>query len=33
MNTLNQSCLPIEVRTAVYRRAVAQAYLDTCAFY
>ncbi|OZT16340.1 DUF5375 family protein [Serratia marcescens] len=31
MNTA--SCLPIEVRTAVFRRAVAQAYLDTCAFY
>lgn len=31
MNT--SSCLPIEVRTAVFRRAVAQAYLDTCAFY
>lgn len=30
MNT--SSCLPIEVRTAVFRRAVAQAYLDTCAF-
>nr|WP_315290312.1 DUF5375 family protein [Serratia proteamaculans] len=28
-----QSCLPIEVRTAVYRRAVAQAYSDTCVFY
>ncbi|WP_273855221.1 DUF5375 family protein [Serratia liquefaciens] len=28
-----QSCLPIEVRTAVFRRAVAQAYSDTCAFY
>lgn len=27
-----QSCLPIEVRTAVFRRAVAQAYSDTCAF-
>lgn len=32
MNTL-QSCLPVEVRTAVYRRALAHAYLDTCAFY
>ena len=32
MNT-PQSCLPIEVRTAVYRRALAHAYLDTCAFY
>ncbi|AJJ62238.1 MULTISPECIES: DUF5375 family protein [Yersinia] len=30
MNTLNQSCLPVEVRTAVYRRALAHAYLDTC---
>jgi len=27
------SCLPIEVRTAVFRRAVAHAYRDTCAFY
>ncbi|MDU5488249.1 MAG: DUF5375 family protein [Serratia liquefaciens] len=32
MNT-PQSCLPVEVRTAVYRRALAHAYLDTCAFY
>ncbi|QII36611.1 DUF5375 domain-containing protein [Rouxiella badensis] len=33
MNSAHQSCLPIEVLTAVYRRAVAQAYLDTCATY
>lgn len=26
----NPSCIPLEVRTAVYRRAVAQAYLDNC---
>jgi len=32
MNT-PQSCLPVEVRTAVYRRALAHAYLETCAFY
>ncbi|GAA3898200.1 DUF5375 domain-containing protein [Gibbsiella dentisursi] len=31
--TASHSCLPIDVRTAVFRRAVAQAYLDTCAFY
>ena len=30
MNTNNQSCIPLEVRTALYRRAVAQAYLDSC---
>ncbi|POD97055.1 DUF5375 family protein [Pectobacterium odoriferum] len=30
MNINNQSCIPLEVRTAVYRRAVAQAYLDNC---
>jgi len=33
MNNAHQSCLPVEVLTAVYRRAVAQAYLDTCAIY
>lgn len=32
MNT-PQSCLPVEVRTAVYRRALAHAYLETCSFY
>lgn len=26
----NPSCIPLEVRAAVYRRAVAQAYLDNC---
>jgi hypothetical protein len=31
MNTVHQSCLPVDVLTAVYRRAVAQAYLDICA--
>ena len=31
MTTVHQSCLPVEVLTAVYRRAVAQAYLDACA--
>ncbi|UQY43313.1 DUF5375 domain-containing protein [Mixta hanseatica] len=31
--TTNQSCLPVEVRTAVYRRAVAQGYLSACEHY
>lgn len=31
--TTNQSCLPIEVRTAVYRRAVAQGYISACEQY
>ncbi|CQH63922.1 DUF5375 family protein [Yersinia enterocolitica] len=33
MNLNNTSCIPLEVRTALYRRAVAQAYLDTCVSY
>lgn len=33
MNTTQQSCLPVEVLTALYRRALAQAYLDACATY
>ena len=28
--TANNSCLPVEVRTAVYRRALAQGYLNAC---
>lgn len=28
--TVNHSCLPVEVRTAVYRRALAQGYLNAC---
>ncbi|WP_336278220.1 DUF5375 family protein [Cronobacter dublinensis] len=32
-NFNNQSCLPVEVRTAVYRRAVAQGYLSACEHY
>ncbi|NNS09004.1 DUF5375 family protein [Erwinia sp. JH02] len=28
--TANHSCLPVEVRTAVYRRALAQGYLNAC---
>lgn len=31
--TTNHSCLPVEVRTAVYRRAVAQGYLSACEHY
>ncbi|MCX2201712.1 DUF5375 family protein [Pantoea agglomerans] len=30
MMAVNHSCLPVEVRTAVYRRALAQGYLNTC---
>lgn len=30
MMTANNSCLPVEVRTAVYRRALAQGYLNAC---
>lgn len=30
MTTTNHSCLPVEVRTAVYRRALAQGYLNAC---
>ena len=30
MMTVNHSCLPVEVRTAVYRRALAQGYLNAC---
>ena len=33
MNTTQQSCLPVEVLTALYRRALAQAYLDACTAY
>jgi len=33
MNTTQQSCLPAEVLTALYRRALAQAYLDACTAY
>ena len=32
-HSCNQSCLPVEVRTAVYRRAVAQGYLSACEHY
>lgn len=31
--TDNTSCLPVEVRTAVYRRAIAQSYLTACEKY
>lgn len=31
MNSTQQSCLPVEVLTALYRRAMAQAYVDACA--
>ena len=30
MMTTNHSCLPVELRTAVYRRALAQGYLNAC---
>ena len=30
MMNANNSCLPVEVRTAVYRRALAQGYLNAC---
>ncbi|WKZ93225.1 DUF5375 family protein [Chimaeribacter arupi] len=30
MMTVNHSCLPVEVRTVVYRRALAQGYLNAC---
>lgn len=30
MMTANNSCLPVEVRTAVYRHALAQGYLNAC---
>ena len=33
MNTTQQSCLPVEVLTALYRRTLAQAYLDACTAY
>lgn len=33
MNMKNTSCIPLEVRTALYRLAVAQAYLDICVSY
>ncbi|MEA9393401.1 DUF5375 family protein [Acerihabitans sp. TG2] len=33
MNTHNQSCIPVELRIALYRRAVACAYQTTCEQY
>jgi len=33
MNTDNQSCIPVELRIALYRRAVACAYQTTCKQY
>ena len=33
MNNHNQSCIPIEIRIALYRRAVACAYQATCEQY
>jgi len=33
MNTHNQSCIPVELRIALYRRAVACAYQTTCKQY
>lgn len=33
MTTPDSSCLPVEVRAAVYRRAIAQGYLRACQHY
>ena len=31
MNVNNTSCIPVEVRTALYRRVAAQAFINRCA--
>ncbi len=33
MNTPNQSCLPVELRVALYRRVLACAYIEACEHY
>ena len=33
MNSPNQSCIPVELRVAVYRRVLACAYLEACEHY
>jgi len=33
MNSPNQSCLPVEVRVALYRRVLACAYIEACEHY
>jgi hypothetical protein len=33
MNTLNQSCLPVELRVALYRRVLAYVYIEACEHY